>query len=125
MRKKEEEEKIPTQTMKIYRRRNKKEKNAITHHYTQTVRARGLTFFENVHPPPSVTCQLSCDTCHMSRVTRQVSHGRCHMSGVMFRCHASHIYIILQSGLAICLRVCYQRGLTCLVIRHTRDKRNS
>ena len=29
------------------------------HHYTQTVRARELNFWENVHPPPCVRCQVS------------------------------------------------------------------
>ena len=28
-------------------------------HYTQTVKARKLTFYENVNPPPHVTCHES------------------------------------------------------------------
>ena len=59
------------------------------HHYTQTVRARELNFWENVHPPPSVTfqvscvtCQVSCVRCHVSGITCQVSGVRCPMSVV-------------------------------------------
>ena len=40
--------------------------------YTQTVRAREQRFWENVHPPPCVTCHLSPVRYHMSGVT-------CHM----------------------------------------------
>ena len=43
------------------------------------VRARELTFWENVHLPPPVTCQVSHVTCHvhMSPVT-------CHMSNFIY-----------------------------------------
>ena len=43
------------------------------HHYTQAVKARELKFWENVHPPPCVTCQVSSVRCHMSGVIYQVS----------------------------------------------------
>ena len=52
------------------------------HHYTQTVRARKRKFWENIHPPLCVTCQVSGVTC-------QVSHVRFHMSGVT--CQVSHV----------------------------------
>ena len=55
------------------------------HPKSQTIRARELKFWENVHPPPCVTCYMSHVTCHMSHVRCQVSHVRCHMSGVA--CH--------------------------------------
>ena len=34
-------------------------------HYTQTVRARELKFWENVHPQPRVTCQVSSIRCQV------------------------------------------------------------
>ena len=52
------------------------------HHKSQTVRARKLKCWENVHPPPCVTFQ--------------VSRVRCQVSGVTYHCR---------------WRVCYQRGL--------------
>ena len=45
-------------------------------HYTQTVRARERKLWENIHPQPPVTCQVSCIMC-------QASGFKCHMSGVM------------------------------------------
>ena len=109
---------------------------------SQTVRARRLKFLENVHPPPHVTCHMSCVICHMS-------HVKCHMPRVTWHhysqtvleigtlhfekmftplcvtCHMSrftkniistYIYIFCWkvSG-AGRLRVCYQRCLPCLV----------
>ena len=80
------------------------------HHYTQTVRPRELTVWENVHPPPHITCH--------------VSHVKCHVSGIMCHCQVSGvtcqvsqfvIFFFGQSGWAILWRICYQRGLTCLV----------
>ena len=44
-----------------------------TYHYPQTVRAKEMKFWENVHTTPSVTCDVSQFICHMS-------HIRCHMS---------------------------------------------
>ena len=43
--------------------------------HSQTVRARDLKFWEQVHCPPLVTCQMPYVMCHMSRVT-------CHKSFV-------------------------------------------
>ena len=45
------------------------------HHKNQTVRARKLKFWENVHPTPYVIC-------HLSNVTYQVSPVMCHRSHV-------------------------------------------
>ena len=64
-----------------------------------TVKAGELTFWENVHLPP-------CVTCHLSHVTGHVSCVMCQVPCATF---------FLQSGGAFCLRVCYQRGLPCLV----------
>ena len=50
---------------------------SLWHHKSQTVRARELTFWETVHPPPSVTRHMSC-------VTYQVSIVKCQVSGVFF-----------------------------------------
>ena len=44
------------------------------HPHSQTVGARYLKFWENVHLPPSVMCHLSCVMRHMSHVTCEVSH---------------------------------------------------
>ena len=65
------------------------------HHNFQTVRARDLKFWHNVHHPICVMCHMSRVTCHMSCVT----------------CHKKKI----QSGGASQLRVCYHRGQPCLV----------
>ena len=55
------------------------------------------------------TCHLSrvmlCVTCHVSRVTS-------HMSCIFFY----YYFLVLQSGEASRLRVCYQRGLPCEVM---------
>ena len=71
-------------------------------HDSQTVRARGLKFWESVHPTPCVMCHVSRVTCHVSSVT----------------CHLSHAFFfffyptkILQSVGASRWRVRYQRGL--------------
>ena len=71
------------------------------YHKSQTTRARGLTFWENVHPLQHVTCHVSRVTCHMSHVTLK-KNG--------------------QSGEAYWWRVCYQRGLTSLVFLSVLDK---
>ena len=84
--------------------------NPSKHHYTKTVRARELTFFENVHPHhvSHVRCQVSVVLC-------QVSHVRCHMSCVK----KIHIFLLFsffgQCGGVSRWRVCYQRGLPLLV----------
>ena len=54
--------------------------------------------WENVHPPPCVTCCVSHVTCHMPRFMSQVSQ-----------------FFFFQSHGASCWRVCYQRGLPYLV----------
>ena len=77
------------------------------YHKSQTVRARELTFGENVHPPQHVTCHVSRVTCQVSRITCHVSCVTCHVSHVT--CHVS------QSGEAYRWRDCYQRGLPRLV----------
>ena len=59
------------------------------HCLSQTIRAVELKFWENVHPPPCVTCHVSHVTCHVSCVTQSVGASR--------------------------WRVCYQRGLPRLV----------
>ena len=64
------------------------------HHYTQTVRARELTCWENVHPPPRVTWHMSCVMCHVSCVMCHVSCVMCHVSCVLcpvsrVTCHLS------------------------------------
>ena len=59
------------------------------HYYTQTVKARELKFWENDHPPPSVTCHVSSVRCQVLCVRCHMSHVRCHMSGVM--CQVSHV----------------------------------
>ena len=93
-----------------------------------------LNFWENVHPPPRATCQVSCIWCQVSGVRCQVLRVRCHVSGVT--CHFfSSIFFwttwwgysvegllstgptpsSLQSDEASRWRVCYQRGLPRLV----------
>ena len=65
-----------------------------------------------------VTCHVSHVTCHMSHVTCHMSPVTCHMSDVKKKLHFfffSNVKIIEQSGGASRWRVCYQRGLPCLV----------
>ena len=64
------------------------------HHYTQTVRARNLKLWENIHP-------------------NYVSYFMCHVSVV--RCQAH--FFRGGSGGASRWSVCYQCGLPCLVKR--------
>ena len=45
----------------------------------QTVSARELKFWDNVHPPPCVTCHMSRVPCHVSRVTCNVSRVMWHV----------------------------------------------
>ena len=47
------------------------------HSYTQTVRATELIFWDNVHPPPFVTRQVSGVRCQVSGVSCQVSGVTC------------------------------------------------
>ena len=56
------------------------------HLHSQTVRARELTIWENVHITPPVPCHVSCVMCHKS-------------------------YSVWQTGGASLLSVSYQRGL--------------
>ena len=72
-----------------------------TNLHSQTVGAREQTCWEKV----------SRVTCHMSRVTCHLSHViTCHMSHVI-----CHNLFFKQRGEASQRRVCYQRGLPCLV----------
>ena len=57
----------------------------LKHHYNQTVIARELKCWENVHPPPRVTCQVSGVMCQVSNVRCHVSHVMCHVSCVRFQ----------------------------------------
>jgi hypothetical protein len=83
------------------------------HCQSQTERARELKFWENVHP-------TLCVTCHVSRVTCQMSPVKCHFFFFFF-CTLTKIG---QSGGATRRRVCYQRGLPRLVYtRYTRFTR--
>ena len=73
------------------------------HPQSQTVRARDLTIWENVHLPPSVNCHMShvmCQvspvTCHMSCVTCHMSLVMCHVSPVA--CHLSHQFFFRVFG---------------------------
>ena len=50
--------------------------NPFVQNLQDTVRAGELKFWENVHPPQSVTC-------HMLRVMCQLSRVRCHMSHII------------------------------------------
>ena len=50
--------------------------------HSQTVQARDVKFWENVHLPTCVMCLVSCVVCHVSHIT-------CHMSKVT--CNMSHI----------------------------------
>ena len=60
------------------------------YHYTQTMRARMLKFWENYCP-------------------HHASHVRCHVSGVI--CQVSSVIFFGLSGWASRWRVCYQQGL--------------
>ena len=64
------------------------------HLHSQTVRARELTFWDKVHPPP-VTCHMSHFMWNMSRVTCHVSHVTCRMSCVT--CHMSLFIFFYQA----------------------------
>ena len=61
------------------------------HHNFQTVRAREVIFWENVHPEPYVTCHLSPVTCHLSTVTCHLSQVISHLSHVSFA--MSHFFL--------------------------------
>ena len=68
------------------------------HFTSQTVNAREMKFWENVHSPPSVTCHMSGVSCQVPCVRRPVSQ-----------------FLFGQSGGASRWRVCYQLGLPRLV----------
>ena len=55
-----------------------------THYYTQTVRARKLKFWKNVHLTPHVTCHMSHFMCHMTHVMCHISHVTCHLIFYIF-----------------------------------------
>ena len=91
--------------------------NPSRHCPSKTVRARELKFWENVHPPPSVTYPVSYVRCHVSGVPCQVSGVRCWSVTNLFFL----IFLLLfgQSCEASWWRVCYQRGLPVYIfIRH-------
>ena len=83
------------------------------YHKSQTIRARELKFWENVHPPQHVTCHVSRVTCHVSRVTCHMSRVTCHVSHVTF--FFIYFFFFWKSGEDYRWRVCYQRGLPRLV----------
>ena len=56
-------------------------------------------------------CHVSCVTCHLSLVACHVSHVMCHMSHLFFY----FIFFFFGSVEAYWSRVCYQRGLPCLI----------
>ena len=68
--------------------------------------------------PPRPTCHMSYVMCHKLHVTCHVSHVTCHKSCVMFFFFFFFSILVLQSGWASWWRVCYQRGLLCLVFRN-------
>ena len=78
---------------------------SLGHLHSLTVWNRDLTFWENVHLPPCVTCHVSYVTCPMSHVKGHMSHVTCHIS-----------LLLLQSGGVIRWMVCYQRNLLPLVL---------
>jgi len=47
---------------------------SLKHHHSQTIRARDLTFWHNVHHLSRVMCHVSHVNCHLSPVTRHLSH---------------------------------------------------
>ena len=57
-------------------------KISLKHCFSQTIRARELTFLEVIHSPPPVTGHMSSVTCHLSHVTCHVSCVTCHASCV-------------------------------------------
>ena len=63
--------------------------------------ARELKFLNNVHHPMCVMCHMSLVTCHVSHVIYRMSHVT--------------LFFFLHIGLDSWWRVCYQRGLPCLV----------
>ena len=86
------------------------------HHDSQTVRARELKFWENVHPTPCVMCHLSHVTCHISPVTCHLSPAKCPKNLYFFHTKKKIVFFNLvqkngQSGVASRWRVCYQQGL--------------
>ena len=78
-------------------------------------------------------CHMSCVMFHASRVTCHLSHVTCHLSHVFFFIFFFTLSLkkklikhyttknIEQSGGAIWWRVCYQQGLTRLVIMDEYD----
>ena len=74
---------------------------ASKHCLSWIVRARELTFWENVHPTP-------CGTCHVSHVTCQVSGFRCQVSSVTIVFFLIVVVVVLQSVGASWWRIFYQ-----------------
>ena len=101
--------------------------------YSQTVGARNLTFWHNVHHPLCVMCCMSCVMCHVSRVTwhhdsqeegsrylifwDNVHHPlcvTCDASCVMFHMSCVNCHVSQISG-ASWWGVCYQWSLPRIV----------
>ena len=82
------------------------------HHHCQTVRARKLKFWENVHLSPPAMSHVSHVTCHMPHVMFHISH----VTGYFFLLLL--FFFFLQSGGASRLRVCYQQGRASLVSKN-------
>ena len=66
----------PTAQLSLYDQTFK----SLKHHYSLTVRARDLKFWDNVHHTQCVTCHKAHVTCHMLHVTCHMSHVTCPMS---------------------------------------------
>ena len=81
------------------------------YHKSQTIKARELKFWENVHPWQHVTFHVSHVTCHMLHVTCHLSHVTCPVS------HVTFFSFYGQSGYAFWWSVCYQQGPPRLVLK--------
>ena len=68
------------------------------HHKSQTIRAKELTFWENVHPTPCVMCHLSPVTCYLSHVACHMSPVTCHLSSVKCQNKTCLNFLIIVPG---------------------------
>ena len=78
------------------------------HHESQTVRARELKFWENVHHVWSVTCHVSRVTCHVSHVTCHLSPVTCFFSFFFLTFYHYYFYIYIFFGFLVWI---YMYGL--------------
>ena len=76
--------------------------------HPKTVRGTELNFWVNIHLPPCVRVHVSCIIIHVSCVI-------CHMWNKKSLYIYPFISFVLQSSGACPWRVCYQRGILCLV----------